>query len=56
MRYSDANHVVSANEQLVGYLQEFGISTERRSIYKDIGVNVIVEIKKILRSIPTAIR
>ena len=24
MRYSDANHVVSANE-LVGYLQEYGI-------------------------------
>ena len=35
MRYSDANHVVSANE-LVGYLQERGISTKRRSIYKDI--------------------
>lgn len=35
MRYSDANHVVSANE-LVGYLQECGISAERRSIYKDI--------------------
>ena len=35
MRYSDANHVVSANE-VVGYLQECGISAERRSIYKDI--------------------
>ena len=35
MRYSDANHVVAANE-LVGYLQECGISAERRSIYKDI--------------------
>lgn len=35
MRYSDANHVVSENE-LVGYLQERGISAERRSIYKDI--------------------
>ena len=35
MRYSDASHVVSANE-LVGYLQECGISAERRSIYKDI--------------------
>ena len=35
MRYSDANHVVSASE-LVGYLQECGISAERRSIYKDI--------------------
>ena len=35
MRYSDANHVVSANE-LVGYLQECGVSAERRSIYKDI--------------------
>ena len=33
MRYSDANHVVSANE-LVGYLQECGISVERCSIYK----------------------
>ena len=35
MRFSDINHVVSANE-LVGYLQECGISAERRSIYKDI--------------------
>ena len=35
MRYSDANHVVSASE-IVGYLQECGISAERRSIYKDI--------------------
>lgn len=35
MRYSDANNVVSAN-QIVGYLQECGISAERRSIYKDI--------------------
>ena len=35
MRYSDANHVVSANE-LVGYLQECGISAECRSIYKEI--------------------
>ena len=35
MRYSDANHVVSANE-LVGYLQECGISAEHCSIYKDI--------------------
>ena len=37
MRYSDANHVVSANE-LVGYLQECGILAERRSIYKDIAI------------------
>ena len=35
MRYSDANHVVSAKE-LKAYLEEFGISAERRSIYKDI--------------------
>ena len=35
MRYSDANHVVSANE-IVGYLQECGLSAERRSIYRDI--------------------
>ena len=35
MRYSDENHVVSAND-LVGYLQEHGITAERRSIYKDI--------------------
>ena len=28
MRYSDANHVVSANE-LVGYLQEYGISLSK---------------------------
>ena len=41
MRYSDANHVVSANE-LVGYLQECGISAERRSIYKDIEETVCV--------------
>ena len=34
-RMSDATHVVSANE-IVGYLQECGISAERRSIYKDI--------------------
>ena len=35
MRYSDANHVVSANE-LVGYLQECGIFADCSSIYKDI--------------------
>ena len=35
MRFSDENHVVSAND-LVGYLQEQGITAERRSIYKDI--------------------
>ena len=34
MRYSDASHVVKASE-LVGYLQECGISAERRSVYKD---------------------
>lgn len=34
-RYSDASHIVSASE-IVGYLQECGISAERRSIYKDI--------------------
>ena len=35
MRHSDASHVVTAKE-LEGYLQECGISAERRSIYKDI--------------------
>ena len=35
MRNSDENHVVSANE-ICGYLEEMGISAERRSIYKDI--------------------
>lgn len=35
MRNSDENHVVSASE-VGGYLEEFGISAERRSIYKDI--------------------
>lgn len=35
MRYSDDNNVVSAND-IVGYLQEVGISAERRSIYRDI--------------------
>ena len=35
MRTSDASHVVTVNE-IVGYLQECGISAERRSIYKDI--------------------
>ena len=35
MRNSDDNNVVSANE-IVAYLEEFGISAERRSIYKDI--------------------
>ncbi len=35
MKYSDADHVVSASE-LVAYLQEIGIAAERRSIYKDI--------------------
>ena len=35
MRNSDINHVVSAKE-LKAYLEEFGISAERRSIYKDI--------------------
>lgn len=35
MRNSDASHTVSANE-IVGYLQECGISAERRSIYTDI--------------------
>ena len=33
MRFSDANHVVSASE-LVGYLEECGFTAERRSIYK----------------------
>ena len=35
MRASDASHVVTVND-IVGYLQECGISAERRSIYKDI--------------------
>jgi len=35
MKFSDENHVVSANE-ICGYLEELGISAERRSIYKDI--------------------
>ena len=35
MKYSDENHVVPASD-LVAYLQEVGISAERRSIYKDI--------------------
>jgi predicted DNA-binding transcriptional regulator YafY len=35
MRNSDENHVVSASE-ICGYLEEMGISAERRSIYKDI--------------------
>ena len=35
LKNSDENHAVSASE-IVGYLQEFGISAERRSIYKDI--------------------
>ena len=35
MRNSDINHVVSPKE-LKAYLEEFGISAERRSIYKDI--------------------
>ena len=35
MKFSDENHVVSASE-ISGYLEEFGISAERRSIYKDI--------------------
>ncbi len=35
MRNSDVNHVVRAKE-LKAYLEEFGISAERRSIYKDI--------------------
>lgn len=35
MKNSDENHVVSANE-ICGYLEEMGISAERRSIYKDI--------------------
>ena len=34
-RQSDINHVVSAGD-ILGYLQECGISAERRSIYKDI--------------------
>ncbi|MBQ8287349.1 MAG: hypothetical protein IJX76_01085 [Clostridia bacterium] len=35
MRASDASHVACVND-IVGYLQECGISAERRSIYKDI--------------------
>ena len=35
MRNSDENHLVTVNE-MVGYLQECGISAERRSIYTDI--------------------
>ena len=35
MRHSDEGNVVTANE-LVAYLQEIGISAERRSIYRDI--------------------
>ena len=43
MRNSDVNHVVKQKE-LKAYLEEFGISAERRSIYKDI--DGIMEIKK----------
>ena len=35
MRHSDESNVVPAKE-LVAYLQEIGISAERRSIYRDI--------------------
>lgn len=35
LKHSDEDHAVSAAE-IVGYLQEVGISAERRSIYKDI--------------------
>ena len=35
LKHSDEDHAVSASE-IVGYLQEVGISAERRSIYKDI--------------------
>ena len=35
MKCQDDEHVVSASD-LVGYIQEIGISAERRSIYKDI--------------------
>ena len=42
MRNSDVNHVVKVKE-LKAYLEEFGISAERRSIYKD-----IEEIRRIL--------
>jgi len=35
MRYTDENHVATAFD-IVGYLEEAGISAERRSIYRDI--------------------
>lgn len=35
MKHSDEEHVVTASE-IVAYLQEIGISAERRSIYRDI--------------------
>lgn len=35
MKHSDENNVVTTSE-LVAYLQEIGISAERRSIYRDI--------------------
>ena len=35
LKHSDEDHAVSASE-IVGYLQEVGISAERRSIYQDI--------------------
>jgi hypothetical protein len=47
MRNSDENHVVSASE-VGGYLEEFGISAERRSIYKDIE-EIIPTIQSIIK-------
>ena len=35
MKYSDEEHVISASE-IVAYLEDVGISAERRSIYRDI--------------------
>ena len=35
LKYSDENNVISA-PKIVGYLQEYGIYAERRSVYKDI--------------------
>ena len=37
MKKSDEDHAVPASE-FVGYLQEIGISAERRSIYNDLDI------------------
>ena len=41
MKKSDEDHAVPASE-LVGYLQEIGISAERRSIYNDIEIFIFM--------------